>query len=224
VTPPARGTYVYGLTCGGVESGYATVTAVSVVNTTTTLQVLSNPVQLGQTESLLVAVAPASGTLTPTGTVTVYADGAAVASGSLNSGQAFLSVAVPNSIAPGTYSVTAKYGGDANDNPSTSAATPVVVQKAATTTTMSGAPNPVSQGTVCTLTATVATADGTAGGTVTFYYGGDKLGTATLSGGSAHISAGTSGVPKETYGITAKYSGDGVHAASNSAVTDVTVD
>jgi hypothetical protein len=87
---------------------------------------------------------------------------------------------------------------------------------AATTTKLSSAPNPSTQGQQVTFTATVSptSSNGTMPtGTVRFDDGSTALGTAALSSGIARWS--TVGLTAGTHSITAAYSGDSVFAATS---------
>jgi len=128
-------------------------------------------------------------------------------------------------IPPGSYNVVVSYSGDGTYLASTGHTT-VVVQAAATMTSLTVAPNPVTQGSSATLTATVARSSGTGipTGTVTFSAAGVEVGKATLSGGVASLTASTSSIPKGTYPVKATYSGDASDDGSASVVVNVTVD
>jgi len=90
---------------------------------------------------------------------------------------------------------------------SSSATLKQTVQKATTTTALAARPNPSIFGQAVTLTVTVMGQYGGAPtGTVTFYDGKTKLGTATPSKGSASLT--TSGLTVGTHSITAVYEGD----------------
>jgi hypothetical protein len=94
---------------------------------------------------------------------------------------------------------------------------------AATSTTLSVAPNPAVAGQSVTLTATVAsTAAGTPTGTVSFLDGAVSVGSAPLTAqGSAAIS--TTSLAAGTHSLTAQYSGDSAFAASSAAAVSLTV-
>ena len=229
ITPTAAGVYTYALTCGGTQSGFATLTVTSnKFGTATALSASPNPVAEGQTATLTATVTHSSGTIALTGTVTFSLNGTALGSGAVNtSGKATLA-APTNGFPTGSYPIVATYSGDANYNSSASAAYTVTLNKAATSTTLTASPNPVTPPAKCTLTATVKrTASGAAGfatGSVTFSVGTTVIGTAPLNGsGVATLSAGTSGIATGSYPVEAKYSGDSSDIASTSSPVSVVV-
>jgi hypothetical protein len=222
------GTYTATATYAG-DSNYASSTAmlaapqvVSQVQTATALAASPNPGIAGQSVAITATVTPVSGTVTPTGSVTftdtfngttlALGTGAVTLSGS---GKATFST---SKLAPGTHTITATYGGDADDASST-ATVSLTINQATTTTVVKATPNPVTvQGTI-TFSATVTTkpAGGTPTGTVSFFANGTiQLGTANLSaGGTASVTSATLGAG--TYQITSVYSGDTDNAGSTSA-------
>ena len=132
VTVP--GTYVYTPPAGTVESSAATVTLTvkftptdtvdlaqasgsvkllvqSHVNIVTGTKLAStlNPAPRGKAINLSASVKPLSGTTLPTGVVTLSENGKTVATGSLASGAARLTL---TGLAPGKHVLTASYGGD----------------------------------------------------------------------------------------------------------------
>jgi uncharacterized repeat protein (TIGR03803 family) len=95
-----------------------------------------------------------------------------------------------------------------------------------TSTTLTANPTTVSPPGSVSLQATVTRTQGSgaAGGSVSFYYQTDLLGTAKLNAsGVATLSASSSGVAAGQYGVTAKYNGDASDASSTSPVVNVTV-
>ena len=92
-----------------------------------------------------------------------------------------------------------------------------------TATNINSAPNPSTYGTAVTFTATVTSAQGTPTGKVTFMSGKLKLGTGTLSGGTAAYTTTATQLPAGTHAITAAYGGDFSHAASTSSLLAQTV-
>ena len=226
-TPMAAGTYTYALTCGGVESGFATltVTSSSKTATSTTLTGLPNPAYIGQVVTLTATVKKSSGTGAPTGKVTFSIPGLTIGSAELNgSGVATLAASSAGQPA-GTYPVTATYAGDSDDEASTSSPVAVTLKAAAATTTrLSANPNPVTRPANCTLTATVTSSSGTPGGSVTFSVEGEAIGTANLNGsGVATLTAGSGSVSAGTYPVVGQYNGAAAFAKSSSPAVNVTV-
>ena len=183
--------------------------------TTTTLTASPNPVAPGGRVTLEATVTPS----TATGSVRFYQNGKLLGSAPAANGVADFTWLAP---APGssTAGMRAVYGGDANDNLSTSDTVTVTVQQGTTptTTTLTTTPNPSVPGTAVQLNVTVSPAAAT--GTVSFYAGGTLLGTATLVGGQAQLSATT--LPAGSNLLMAVYSGDLTYAVTTSnSVTQV---
>ena len=225
ITPTAAGTYTYALTCGGVESGFATLTVTAPkVASSTTLTATPNPATVGQTVTLKAVVAGPNGT--PAGTITFSIDGSTITTADLVSGSVLFPV--PTSGLPlGTYPLVAAYSGNSSYDSSVSPTYNAVINAAPTTTTLQANPNPVTPPASVTFTATVkrsaSGASGTPAGSVGFYFGSNLLDTATVNaGGVATFTVSTSGLPAGSYPLTAKYLGDGSDVASVSqAVTAV---
>jgi hypothetical protein len=163
---------------------------------------------------------------TPTGTVTFYDGLTQLGTGSLNSHA--VATYQTSTLAVGTHSITAQYGGDSNFSGSTSSpALSQVVNQAGTlkpsATAVVSSLNPELGGQSVTLTATVtSTAGGTPTGTVTFFNGATQIGSpATLSGGSAGVA--TSTLPLGSDSITASYGGDANYSPSTSSSLTETV-
>jgi hypothetical protein len=108
------------------------VTGSATATTATTLTASPNPTTIGQSVLLTATVAETSGTGVPTGTVTFYDGTTSLGTGTLSSGTATYSA---TSLAVGTHSITASYGGDASNSSSTSSAVTVTVTAAALATT-----------------------------------------------------------------------------------------
>jgi hypothetical protein len=149
----------------------------------------------------------------PTGTITFLVDGANAGSATLNSSGS--ATFTDSSLAVGTHTFAASYGGDANDSASTSAALSQIVQAIPTTTslgqTSSGGSTPQA-----VLVGTVVGSSGPAPtGTVTFTNGSTVVGTATLD--STGVASYTPDLAAGNYTIVASYSGDSIHAPSTSA-------
>ncbi len=124
----------------------------------------------------------------------------------------------------GTHTLVANYSGD-NSYKASSATATVTVRPAPTTIANVASPATVNAGTPFTVTATVTTSSyGVAPtGTVSFFYSGTLLGTATTIGTPGSFSSGvtaslaatlTASIPTAgKYNITATYSGDGNYQA-----------
>ena len=207
-------------------AGSASAPLSQVVNqagSATALVSATNPSLFGQSVTFtatVTAAPPASGT--PTGTVTFFDGATNLGTGTLNgSGVATFST---TSLAVGTHSITAQYGGDANFGTSTSTPVSQVVNQAASSTTVTSGTNPSVFGQAVTFTATVsvtAPGAGTATGTVTFKDGATTLGTGPLAGGVATFSTSTLSVG--AHSITAVYGGDTNVTASTSSALSQTV-
>jgi len=150
-----------------------------------------------------------------TGTVTFKDGTTTLGTGTLSSGKATYST---STLAVGSHSITASYGGDTNDSTSTSSVLTQTV-KSNTTTTVASSLNPSAYGTAVTFTATVTPS--TATGTVTFKNGSSTLGTGTLSNGTASYT--TSTLTAGTHSITAAYGGDSFDNTSTSSALTQTV-
>jgi|GEM_PF-1061545 len=194
----------------------------AVISTTTTLSSSASNISENSPVTLTATVQQASGTTTPTGSVTFYNGATALGTASLTAGTASLST---SSLPVGSNSVTAVYAGTSTFNASTSSAITVNVNSAtvSTTTTLTTSAASIPQNSPVTLTATVKPASGTSmpAGTITFYNGATSLGSATLSSGAATLS--TSSLPVGTDSITAAYSGATNFNASTSAAVSVSV-
>ena len=224
IKPTVRGTYTYALTCGGIESGFATLT-VSPMPSTTRLTQSPTPISVGQNLTLKATVAGTGGT--PTGSVTFEYGSIELATVAVSAGVA--SLTVPTYALPaGSYGLTAVYSGDSNFSASTSTVTTVVLNKAATATSLVASPNPVTPPATLTFTATVKrSATGATGaptGSVGFYLGANLLDTASLNAsGAATYKVSTNGLPAGSYPITATYSGDSGDSASSSSADTVVI-
>jgi hypothetical protein len=201
-----------------------TPAAASPAPTTTSLVSSSSQIIWGQSVAFTATVAPASGTGTPTGTVTFKDGGTQIGTGSLNaSGLATFSA---SGLAVGSHSVTAVYSGDSNFSASTSAAVSVTVSasaKTATTTSLSASATQLTNGQSVTFTASITpkSGSGTPSGSATFLDGQTQIGTSPLSAGSSSFTS--NGLSAGTHSITATYSGDATYAGSTSSPVSITV-
>ncbi|MGC8641029.1 MAG: beta strand repeat-containing protein [Isosphaeraceae bacterium] len=188
---------------------------------TTTLSSSTNPSIYGQSVTFTATVSAATGTGTPTGTVTFKDGTTTLGTGTLDStGTATFSTSTTTPLSLGTHSITAVYGGDSTFATSTSTALSQTVNQASTTTSLTSSANPGAVGQTVTFTATVAAVSqggGTPTGTVTFKDGTTTLGTGTLtSTGTATFS--TSTLSLGSHSITAVYAGDTNFSGSTSSV------
>ena len=173
-----------------------------------------------------------------TGTVTFQNGSATLGTAALNSGNLAsyppLSSAY-TAFAPGSYSVTAKYAGDASYEASTSSAVAFTVTKAATSASASASPTTVSAGGSTTISVTVSTPENAGAaptGTVTLQLGGTTLTTISNLASSYQVEGSTvydvltgsgtvqaSQLASGSNTIDVDYSGDGNYAASSTTVT-----
>ncbi len=182
---------------------------VNLASSTVALASSLNPSTFGASVTLTATVTSGA-----TGTVTFHDGTTAIGTGTITSGIAIL---MTSSLAVGTHSITAQYGGDSNYNASVSTAVSQVVNKATSTVILASTPNPSTFGTSVTLTATVISG---ATGTVTFDDGATSLGTGTISSGVAMLT--TNSLAAGAHSITAQYGGDSNYLASAStAVSQV---
>ncbi|MDE1163329.1 MAG: Ig-like domain repeat protein [Acidobacteriaceae bacterium] len=150
------------------------------------------------------ATTSATGAGTLTGTVTFMDGGTTLGTAQLDAnGKATFQ---SSTLSVATHSITAKFGGNTNYSASTSTAVSEVVNKTATTTTLSVTSTGLAGKSVA-LSAQVTSATGIPTGTVTFSDGATTLGTGTVSAtGAATFSTTTLGVGNHS--ITASYGGD----------------
>ncbi len=189
------------------------IQVVSLTQTSTTLAAAPNPGIAGKPVVLSAKVMVVAGAATVTGTVT-FTDGTTVLGSAPldNTGTATLSQV----LAPGAHAIVASYGGDANDNPSTSAALPVNVILATTNVALTSSGSPLLVLSSITFTATVAGNGGIPTGTVNFSVDGTSAGSGVLDAkGIATFT--DAALPVGTHAITASYSGDANNNPSTSS-------
>ncbi len=169
---------------------------------------------------------------TPSGTVNFYYDGTnLIDTGILSpiSATAATTTVTFNELPVGAHTITAVYAPDGASNfvASTSAGIREQVNKANTTTALSGSDSAITYGNPVTFTAVVTPAF--AGSvlptkTVTFYDRGAALGTATLDATGTATFTTTTLAANVAHSVTAKYNGDGnFNASPASAGVGVTV-
>jgi hypothetical protein len=115
-----------------------TVTAPVLIGTTTKLTASATTVNAGASVTFNATVTPASGSGTPTGTISFMDGTTTLAMMSLSSGAASYS---SSSLAVGSHSITAVYGGDSNYSGSTSSAVSVTVQALTPSFTLGASPS-----------------------------------------------------------------------------------
>jgi hypothetical protein len=150
------------------------------------------------------------------GPVTFYDNGTVIGTGTVVNGVATLSMPT---LPVGSEQITASTPGDANNNPATSPATVVTVNKVQPVLPAPGvsSTSPVIGASV-TITEQVPTG---VTGTVTFYNGGTVIGTAPVNNGTATIS--TSTLPLGNNPITASTQANASYNAATSPATNVDV-
>src|SRR6185503_3881644 len=136
--------------------------------------------------------------------------GATLGQGSIVSGHANLTL---STLHAGDYSIVAHYEGDANHNPGDSAGKALTIKRGVTSGVLSAAG---ANGVKLTVSAPAGTANG---GNVSFFDGGNLLGTMPLSSGSATWSNLAIGV----HSITASYEGTSDFLAAGSDVAQIIV-
>jgi Bacterial Ig-like domain (group 3)/FG-GAP-like repeat len=184
--------------------------------TTTALSSSLNPATSG---NAVVLTATVSGGVNPGGAVTFYDGGAGL--GSVAVGAGGIAVLSTSSLAAGSHSISAVYGGDANNAVSTSG---VLVQNISaafvTSTTFNVSAISLNQGSVLTLTGAVSGGQSPSG-TISFRDSGSVLAAVALSGGGASLS--TNSLAAGYHSLTARYDGDGNNGSSTSAAILVNI-
>jgi large repetitive protein len=209
-------TYTGTANSGNANSNYATSTSLpfSQVVTQNTPRVILSSSSTGNTSiagtsvTLTAAVNGASGTPTPTGTVTFSSNGIVLGPPvTLNaSGQAVLPL---SNLTVGSDSIIATYSGDTDDVGGLSQTLVQIVNKATTSVIVTASPASPIFGAPITLTANLIGTGGTLTGTITFEDGGTSIGTANVNGSSPlTASFNLTSLSVGSHAITAIYSGD----------------
>ena len=188
--------------------------------TTTTLSSSLNPSTYGQPVTFTAVVTSNLGA-PPNGEIVTFMQGPNVrGTGTLKGGS--VTFTTSTLATGGTDSMKAVYGGDSNFAGSTSNVVSQVVNKAATTTALTSSENPSNAGQSVTFTASVTPQfSGKVTGSVAFYNGSTKLGSASLSGGVARYT--NTKLAVGTDSITAAYNGSSSFTTSTSSVLSQTV-
>ena len=216
----------------GNYSGSSSTTLTQTVNKATPVISLGagpNTVT-GQATSIPLSLGTAGGGVAPTGSASFLSNGTAISDCTALPLTAGAVDCATTTLTPGSYTISATYGGDSNYNATTSGTATQVVTKAATTTAVTSNHNPSVSGQTITYTATISiTAPGAvipAGvtGTVHFTDNGSDISPAcTTSAVSAQVATCTvvhTGIGVET--INAIYSGDGNYLTSNTSAAPLT--
>jgi YVTN family beta-propeller protein len=194
----------------------------SVTATTTDISSSANPQVLGSSITFTATVSPATtGSASPSGTVAFFDGASKLGTATLASN--LTATFTTSSLALGSHFIAASYSGDSNFSGSS---TGVLVESIVpaplitTATAISASANPQTVGSTITFAATVGsstTSSTSPSGTVSFFDGATKLGTATLASNLTATFA-TSLLLLGSHSITATYSGNINFAASTSAV------
>ena len=192
--------------------------------TSITFTTSPNPTTFGQAVRFVATVQPTTGG-TVTGTVTFWDGTTAITTAQVvnNGSQYNQATLLDAGFQGGTHTITATYSGDANFSASTSAATSVTVNPAASTVSIASSQNPAPFGQSVTLTAAVqpSLSGDLASGSVTFFDGANSLGTANLSNDSAQLTI--SNLSQGAHSLTVKYNGDSNFASSTSSTLTQTI-
>jgi hypothetical protein len=205
---------------GDGNNGIATATAITltqtqVVPTLALSSTIPSPALAGAAFTLT-AVMTGDYLSESSGVVTFSTGTTVLGSTTIVGNSASISVTLP----AGLYTVTASYGGDVYNAPTSTSST-VTVSQRTVGTSLTASPSSITVGTTVTLTATVTGGDNPIG-SVHFYDGVTLIGTATLSLNQAILSIST--LLPGSHSILAAYSGDGNDApVSFSAVTEVVI-
>jgi hypothetical protein len=216
-TQPISATYA-GSTEFASSVSVALEQEVTVQGSMTLLMPTVDPAPYGQALLFVVSVVPDSGTGVPTGAVTLMGGGSAVGTATLSGGTAAV---VVSSLGVGGHALTADYAGDGNFSASVSGAVTETIGAASTATALTVSPTTAATGQPVTLTATVTSPWATPIGAVTFSAGGSSIGTASLSGGMATLTA--CFAHSETEQLSAAYTGTADFSPSPSATVALPV-
>jgi hypothetical protein len=190
------------------------------------LSSVPNPSTFGQAVTFTVQVLPSAsggvpGTTTPTGTITFNDGGLVLGTATLDSsGSATFTV---STLTPGSHTITAVYGGDANFSRGSSNLQTQVVNKTPTQAKLTSSMNPTLNTSTLTLTVSV-NASGSPSGNVSFFDGALQLGSASLDhAGTASLVLANLSLGNHIF--SAIYSGDNDFATSQTpTVTETVVD
>lgn len=171
----------------------------------------STPVDAGTTLSLTGTLS--SNGIAPTGALMLKDGAATIATQNVSAGGSF--TFTTSTLALGAHTLSVSYTGDGHDAAAVSNSLAVVIQQAATTTSLTTSMNPSIVGQAITFTSTVSSSSAGVAGTVTFQDGSAALGSVPLSANGTATFA-TAGLAFGPHAISAVYSGDTNHAGSSS--------
>lgn len=226
-TTYAVGSYTVTADYGG-DASYDSTAATVGVNvepdpTATSFSTATATIHYGEQMLLNVAVAnlasDPAGTATPTGTVTFYADGIQMGTGTVVGGVANCMASgvacATTSLVVGTHTIQAIYTPDATHGSSAATLTLTVeTNKTTLVLALVAGTNPSYAGKALTYSVAAEAASGTVTGTVQLSDQNGPLQTATLTNGAASFTLSTLGVG--THQLVAGYGGDGTHTTATS--------
>jgi uncharacterized repeat protein (TIGR03803 family) len=218
ITPTATGFYTYALTCGGVESGFASLSVNGARARSTTSLTTNSPVTLGTQANIAIVVSSPQSMPLPTGIVTLKYGNTTLGTATLAYGAANFSDTL-QLLPSGNYEIHATYSGDANFLPSASQAV-VSVLGYVTWPVLSATPGVITEGQSATIDFSIQRGgnSGFPSGTVTFSWG-KNLATVPLVNGAATFIANSDTVPWPLYPwIVATYNGDAFDQPSHTAL------
>ncbi|HLO02175.1 MAG TPA: Ig-like domain repeat protein, partial [Symbiobacteriaceae bacterium] len=198
-------------------SATATLT-VTKANTTLTANNVS--IAYNQSGNLTAVLKDASGAVINGASIQFKVGATVVGSATMTAGVATLPYTA--NLAPGTYTITVDYAGNANYNAAPSATATLTVTKANTTLTANNVS--IAYNTAGNLTAILKDASGAVinGASIQFKVGATVVGSATMSAGVATLPY-TPTLAPGTYTITVDYAGDANYNAAPSATATLTV-
>lgn len=184
---------------GFIGSSASTTHQVNGVVTTTSLAASPNPSVFGQTVTISATISPGNFV---TGSMRFFRDNVLFATAPVTTRVTSVTVTAP----AGSHDWRAEYSGDNTFLPSVSTTLTQIVSRAATATTLASSVNPSLFGQPTNLTAQVASAAGTPAGSIEFFDGSTRLGSAALDDGLARIAV--ANLPPGPHSLTAAYSGE----------------
>jgi hypothetical protein len=194
--------------------------AETVIQATTGVKLAASSASVVVTNSVTLTATVSGNGGVPTGNVT-FMDGTTTLSTLAVNGSGVATYST-SSLAVGAHTITAAYGGDANDAGSNSAPLTVTVTAYGTQTSLAASATSLNTDQELTLLTTTTSTSGSAvTGTITYMNGTATLGSAGVgANGTATLTINPS---QGSYSITAHYSGDSLNAPSVSNVVSVTV-